>query len=123
MPAAGRYVDTNHKPFLHLNIDTNATQLAELVQPMHACKQNQAHITQAVTAAGCSRRTFRVTLRIVTNSSADDGWMPTTVSSCALVTPSLTATAKPCRQQWQPAAHQVVTVMLNGIQQCGSVGS
>jgi hypothetical protein len=40
--------------------------------------------------------TWRVALRIVTSSSAADGWMPTVLSTCSLVTPALTATAKPC---------------------------
>lgn len=43
-----------------------------------------------------SCRTCRLTVRIVTSSSAAEGWMPTTESSCSFVTPILTATAKPC---------------------------
>lgn len=35
---------------------------------------------------------------MVTNSSADEGWMPTTLSSCFFFTPIFTATAKPCMQ-------------------------
>jgi hypothetical protein len=52
----------------------------------------------AAAVTGCSCLIFRLTLRMVTNSSAAEGWMPTTVSSCAFVTPIFKATAKPCKQ-------------------------
>jgi hypothetical protein len=57
----------------------------------------------AAAVTGCSCLIFRLTLRMVTNSSAAEGWMPTTVSSCAFVTPIFKATAKPCKQT--PAGH------------------
>lgn len=38
---------------------------------------------------------FLVTDRMVTNSSADEGCMPTVLSNCALVAPHLSATAMP----------------------------
>lgn len=40
--------------------------------------------------------TLRVTLLIVTNSSAAVGWMPTVASNCALVAPHFRAIASPC---------------------------
>jgi hypothetical protein len=41
-------------------------------------------------------RIFRVTERIVTNSSAAEGCIPTVLSIWAFVTPALTHTANPC---------------------------
>lgn len=38
---------------------------------------------------------LRVTDRMVTNSSADDGWIPTVLSNCAFVAPHFIATAIP----------------------------
>lgn len=40
--------------------------------------------------------TCRVFVRIVTNSSAAVGWMPTVASNCALVAPHLSAMPRPC---------------------------
>ncbi|GAB4203677.1 MAG: hypothetical protein OHK0013_18020 [Sandaracinaceae bacterium] len=42
------------------------------------------------------QRSIEVGVRIVTSSSAAVGWIPIVVSSCALVAPHRSATAKPC---------------------------
>jgi hypothetical protein len=41
----------------------------------------------------CTVRSF---VLMVTNSSADEGWIPMVESNCRLVAPDLSATAKPC---------------------------
>eukprot|EP00955_Chlamydomonas_euryale_P048142 353880-Chlamydomonas_euryale.AAC.22 len=70
-------------------------------EPGQPSARLQAHSPGGVAAPpthSCTlpSRILRVAVRIVTNSSADDGWMPTTSSSCDLVMPCFTATAKPC---------------------------
>jgi len=90
------------------------------------CNNKPSHCTPAkaaYAATGCACRTFLVTLRIVTNSSADEGWMPTTVSSCAFVTPILTATAKPCRGTINSRAHTAFNQSAHGVEYCSAANS
>ena len=55
-----------------------------------------AQVAVAAAGTGAFFRTWRVTVRMVTSSSAADGWMPTTLSICFFVMPNFTGMAKPC---------------------------
>lgn len=43
--------------------------------------------------------TVRVAERIVTNSSAEEGWMPMVLSKCSFLAPALIAIPMPCISQ------------------------
>ncbi len=69
------------------------TPLRTLRETLRSEGEGRKHDKQQ--ARGFKRKAGRY-LRMVTNSSAELGWMPTTLSNCSFVAPILTATANPC---------------------------